>query len=92
MFFSCYPDFSLFSLKFPIGFNQTQVRFASLVNLEIFLGGKKPGFWGVLFKPKGKKGALFAKQVFPSSHSSTLCGSVSGAGSKPDFQTTWKVS
>lgn len=46
----------------------------------------------VFFKPKGKKrkikvfgfwfGFFFARQVFPSSHSFTLCDSVSGAGSK----------
>lgn len=39
--FSFYSDFSHFSLKFPIDFDQIQVRFTSLVNLGIWKGKKK---------------------------------------------------
>ena len=67
---SCCPDFSLFSLKYPIGFNQTQARFTSLVNLGIFWGERNTscilGFgWG--FLTKGIK-----RRVLPSRFSQVL--------------------
>lgn len=41
--------FSLCSSKFPVGFNQIQARFMSLVNLGIFLGEKNPGYFFFFF-------------------------------------------
>lgn len=65
--FSCYSDFSLFSLKFPIDFDQIQVRFTSLVNLGIWKGKKiikkkKCVDW---FQPKEKEGRRLCQAGFP---------------------------
>jgi len=62
--FSCCSDFSLFSLRFPVGFNQTQARFTSLVNLEIFFGKKNCLFFFFFSVQRERKGG-FCQAGFP---------------------------
>lgn len=57
--------FSLCSSKFPVGFNQIQARFMSLVNLGIFLGEKTPGYFFFFFLSQGEKRRVFCQAGFP---------------------------